>query len=591
MRFFIQKTVFLLLISMVYLSTFSVFGQTPVDSYQNLWSAVHSDTVTNKKKLHYLDVYYQKAQTENNQLEQYRALKKKSFLVSFNEGVLLLRRMDPLVADLKNDSLKGDFLNRSAVLYYDNRMFREALDYAIQSEAFNEKNNYPYNLNVVRITIGNIYYHTRNYQKAVDYFILAKDYYKDFKNYNHLRGYISSLYSLSKTYWQLENTVALTATIEESETLLSRLKPVHKTLETAYLDYIKGGQAFLQKDYSAAQHYFETALPVIKQNGDFTNEHVIYLYLGKIAWVQNQKQQAIVYFTKPDQLFQEKKFLNYELRKTYDHLIAYYKETGQTELQLQATESLIALNRQFEKEQQNITSTLHKELDTKKLENDRAQLQKQLKSNKTTYNFWLIVSAIALLILTVYSYWQNREKRKLKSKFDGLLVKIQDEKQQQASFKTVTESDTSRLESEAPKQKSNSISQKVTEQRLLHELKRFEQEKRYLTPVKIEDLSLQLGTNRTTLSNFLNSHKGGFTSYLAKLRINRILIDLTQQQELRRCGMQELSEMYGFASVRSFNSQFKTETGLTPSYFIKQLELKDLEEEKEIKSLESKEEE
>ena len=203
----------------------------------------------------------------------------------------------------------------------------------------------------------------------------------------------------------------------------------------------------------------------------------------------------------------------------------------------------------------------------------------------------MIVSAIALLILTVYSYWQNREKRKLKSKFDGLLVKIQDEKQQQASFKTVTESDTSRLESEAPKQKSNSISQKVTEQRLLHELKRFEQEKRYLTPVKIEDLSLQLGTNRTTLSNFLNSHKGGFTSYLAKLRINRILIDLTQQQELRRCGMQELSEMYGFASVRSFNSQFKTETGLTPSYFIKQLELKDLEEEKEIKSLESKEEE
>src|SRR5690606_5288145 len=140
-------------------------------------------------------------------------------------------------------------------------------------------------------------------------------------------------------------------------------------------------------------------------------------------------------------------------------------------------------------------------------------------------------------------------------KFDGLLVKIQDV-QQQTSFKTVTESEISRLESEAPKQKSNSISQKVTEQRLLHELKRFEQEKRYLTPVKIEDLALQLGTNRTTLSNFLNSHKGGFTSYLAKLRINRILIDLTQQQELRRYGMQELSEMYGFASVRSFNSQF-----------------------------------
>src|SRR5690554_8216946 len=98
--------------------------------------------------------------------------------------------------------------------------------------------------------------------------------------------------------------------------------------------------------------------------------------------MQNQKQQAIVYFTKPDQLFQEKKFLNYELRETYDHLIAYYKETGQTELQLQATESLIALNRQFEKEQQNITSTLHKELDTKKLENDRAQRSEERRVGK-----------------------------------------------------------------------------------------------------------------------------------------------------------------------------------------------------------------
>src|SRR5690554_7493820 len=134
MRFFIQKTVFLLLILMFFLSGFSVFGQTPVNSYQNLWSAVHSDTVTKKKKLNYLDLYIQKARNEKNEIEEYRALEKKSYLVPFNEGVLLLRRMDPLVVRLKNDSLKGDFLNRSVVLYYKNRMFREALDFAIQSE-------------------------------------------------------------------------------------------------------------------------------------------------------------------------------------------------------------------------------------------------------------------------------------------------------------------------------------------------------------------------------------------------------------------------------------------------------------------------
>src|SRR5690554_6378458 len=152
MRFFIQKTVFLLLISMFFLSGFSVFGQTPVNSYQNLWSAVHSDTVMNKKKLHYVDLYIQKARNEKNEMEEYRALEKKSYLVRFTEGVLLLRRMDPQVVSLNNDTLKGDFLNRSVLLYYKNRMFSETLDLAIQYASLHEKNNYPYNLNAVRIT-------------------------------------------------------------------------------------------------------------------------------------------------------------------------------------------------------------------------------------------------------------------------------------------------------------------------------------------------------------------------------------------------------------------------------------------------------
>src|SRR5690606_3919393 len=233
---------------------------------------------------------------EKNEMEEYRALEKKSYLVPFNEGVLLLRRMDPLVVSLKNDSLKGDFLNRSVVLYYKNRMFREALDFAIQSEAFNEKNNYPYNLKAVRITIGNIYHHTRHYQKAITYFTKAKEYYQTKRNYNHLRGYINALYNLNKTYWQLQDTDLLTAAIKESEQAVALLNPKDQQLETAYLEYVKGGLAFLKKNNVAAKQYFEKALPVIQQNGDFTNEHVIYLYLGKIAWEENQKPGAVNYF-------------------------------------------------------------------------------------------------------------------------------------------------------------------------------------------------------------------------------------------------------------------------------------------------------
>src|SRR5690606_40968608 len=95
--------------------------------------------------------------------------------------------MHPLVQNIDNDSIKGDFLNRSTVFYYDNRDFKNALYYAIESEAFNEEIDNLYNLNVVRITISNIYHHTRHYDKAIAYFTQVKDYNQTKKNYNHLR--------------------------------------------------------------------------------------------------------------------------------------------------------------------------------------------------------------------------------------------------------------------------------------------------------------------------------------------------------------------------------------------------------------------
>src|SRR5690554_2742355 len=144
--------------------------------------------------------------------------------------------MHPLVQDIANDSIKGDFLNRSTVFYYKHRYYKDALYYAIASKAFNEKINNQYNLNVVRITIGNIYHHTRHYQKAITYFTKAKDYYQTQKEYNHQRSYIVSLYCLSKTYWQLQDTDLLTAAIKESEQAVSQLKPRHQQLETAYLE-------------------------------------------------------------------------------------------------------------------------------------------------------------------------------------------------------------------------------------------------------------------------------------------------------------------------------------------------------------------
>lgn len=215
--------------------------------------------------------------------------------------------------------------------------------------------------------------------------------------------------------------------------------------------------------------------------------------------------------------------------------------------------------------------------------------------------------------MSAYSFWQGYEKKKLKKKFDALLTEIDQQgknvltTETQDMEQTVVQSteiipertkeeeeldkntETERLTEESVKQEKNT-SQQVNEHRIAMALQRFEQEKGFLglieekdgtsRSLKIEDLALKLGTNRTSLSNFLNTHKGGFNNYVAQLRITQVLLDLKRQSKLRKKSIDELSQIYGFANTRSFNKWFRYKTDLPPSYFIKELDLRTLEEQK-----------
>lgn len=565
----------------IFLLPFCLFGQTTADSYKNLWKIIENDTVSNEKKVQYLEVYYQKARNENNLLEQYKALENKSYLISFADATLLLHQMHPLIQKMDNDSIKGDFLNRSTVFYYKHRDFKNALYYAIESEAFNEEINNLYNLNAVRIDIGNIYLHTRYYAKAIDYFTQAKSYYQTQKDYNHLRSYIVTLYCLNKTYWQLKDIDHLTATIKENEQVVLQLKPRHQQLETAYLEYVRGGLGFLQKNNVAAKQHFIKALPAIQQNGDFTNEHIIYLYLGKIAWRQNQKAEAMEYFTKIDTLFKEKKFLNYELREAYDYLIAYYNETNQPQLQLNATNSLMALNQQFEKEQQSITSILHQDLENKKI---TSQWQKLV----SKYNLWISVLGGVLVLTAGYLFWKKSKNNKIQviektEVADKEVAEIEKALEtvdvientgittiEVAEIESVVENETELSETKQQGKSTPVLS--ATDQRLLDGLNNFEQEKGFLEPVNLDDLAKQLNTTRSTLSPFLNEYKSGFSTYINSLRIQQAVTDLKTDKELRKKTIKELAVIYGDLHPKTFASLFKVITGETPALFIENLD-------------------
>lgn len=600
----IKKNLFILLLLTISSLTFPAFCQSTTDSYEKLWSFIEDSSVSAKIKLNYLDTYIEKAQHENKIVQQYRALETKAFIIQPTESILLLDKMEILAYKSKKDSLVERLLATKSSFFYRNRNFDEALRYAVQAEEHISRTENQYLLNATRIDIGNIYYQTRHYQKAREYFLKACNYYKTKKDYNHIQGLANSLYSLNKVYWQLNERDSLESGIKNTEAILPQLKTDDRLLETAYINYAKGGFNYLKKNYREAESYFLEALSVIMQNEDFTNEYVIYLYLGKAAWQQNKKEKAVAYFSRIQDLFEQKKFLNYELREAYDYLILYYKDTKQPQKQLEATEQLISLNRQFEKEQQLLTNTLHYELETKKLEESRATLEEEMHSRKNTYSFLLIAAGILCFAFLGYSIWRSREHKKMRFRFNELL-KMQTEEYKYTVEAEVVHTETFPVNStplkiptaeghdleETPVYEKDKLDEvannstaeikedlSVTELRLLDALDTFEREKGFLKAVKLDDMALTFNTNRSTLSSLINKHKGNFATYLNKLRIKQVMIDLKYQPQLRKLSMQGLGETYGFNNGKTFSAQFKSETGLTPTYYIEQLIIDEREE-------------
>ncbi len=84
-----------------------------------------------------------------------------------------------------------------------------------------------------------------------------------------------------------------------------------------------------------------------------------------------------------------------------------------------------------------------------------------------------------------------------------------------------------------------------------------------------EKTAKKLGTNRTYLSKAINDHyKMSYSRWLNELRISeskKMLID----EKFNHYSIEVIATSVGFSSLSVFNSNFKSITGLTPSYFRK----------------------
>lgn len=86
--------------------------------------------------------------------------------------------------------------------------------------------------------------------------------------------------------------------------------------------------------------------------------------------------------------------------------------------------------------------------------------------------------------------------------------------------------------------------------------------------VTIQDLSREIGINRTYLSNYINeTYQSNFNGWLNDLRIEEAKQKIISSPEIN---LSDLAEMVGFADQAHFSKQFKQKEGIPPSVWKKE---------------------
>lgn len=108
---------------------------------------------------------------------------------------------------------------------------------------------------------------------------------------------------------------------------------------------------------------------------------------------------------------------------------------------------------------------------------------------------------------------------------------------------------------------------------LLFKLDSFEKSRAFIERTcSLKTLSIDLETNTSYLSKVINDYKGmNFSSYISGLRVNEVIKELKEDEVLRQKTIEAIAIEFGFSSTRSFSRAFNKVTGLSPSFFIKNL--------------------
>lgn len=563
--FFVLKNRFLF-ISFCFLMVFSgnVFAQKKDSLSKYSYVDLHyriMDAEKDSLQLHaYLKEYRHRAFREKNNERISAYYKNFVFQQKEEKQLTFIDSALPYAFKTKDKAVIGDVYLTKGILFYSIKDFQKALNNYLKANEYISQTDDIYNKKRIKYQIGIVKNYLGYYADAASLFQECIEYYGQDETYNMQRGYVKSIEGLAWSYTKMNRVN------ESNQVLQTALRSVEKNnfskLDGHYIVFKQGINDYFLKNYNEAIHKIEQKLPFLYENEDFAWATVGNFYIGQSYWDMKEKEKAISYFEKVNQVFETKKYTHPDVRKSYELLISYYKSKNDKNKQLYYIEQLVKADSVYSQNHKHLIHKIHKEYETKDLLQAKKELERSLFVEKYKTG---IISGVAFLILIVSLVVYFQQKKKAKKVAQELIRKIESMQKQ-----IVASSEELKI---IPKT-TNSINDE-TVLKILEKLTGFEQKQKFLKPdVTLEKLANDFGTNTSYLSSVINSHKSEkFNDYINSLRINYVINEMVtnSSSDFFRYSMDGIAKHSGFVNGVAFSRAFQKHTGIKPSVFIKEL--------------------
>ena len=378
------------------------------------------DSIVNNQKLYwkYINFYISKSKKENNIEALIYAYRYASISSNYPENLKYSDSILVLANKTNNKKLITEaYLIKNSVSLINNQL-EKALSYTIIANKYAKELNDDYTLFKTKYYIAQnkIYlglYNEANdelydclifYKKNVDKNELGKDY-----EAFYLYSLVSIIDSNSKLLKHKENVVLLKEAFDN----------INRKGLNRYLPYFissEGSEAYYLGNYKLAITKLKKAISLYNDRWPHFTE--IY-YLGLSYWKLNNKTEAVKYFEKLDKEYYIGKNQDPQFRPAYELLIEYYKSKNNTEKQLEYINKLMILDQSYEKNYKYLFAKISKDYDTKKLIDEKNNIEDSLKLHR---NISVSIILFSILVLTFISIKYYQIKQKYQQKFNEIIA-------------------------------------------------------------------------------------------------------------------------------------------------------------------------